>query len=191
MFVNMTEFQFAKKLHPVWGKIPAMSHAFQQYPSAEWVWWLDMDAIIMTPSLDLYKHVLSPSAMEEKILRGLPIKTNPEVPIHSMDTVTIPEVRSNHSNRLTTEYRFLKHRTYHLGGQEWTQCRIHSHSKYPNNETFHGTLERSYLDQLCRGKIPPPRAKPITTSNFGASSITGTSWICTSTSYKCISRHGR
>ena len=92
MFVDLTDFRVARKLHPVWGKISAISRAFEQHPSAEWVWWLDMDAIIMAPHLNLYDHVLSPSAMRNHLLKDTRIKTNGEVPVHSMPEIKTPMV---------------------------------------------------------------------------------------------------
>lgn len=54
----------------VWAKLPAISEAFERNPEAEWVWWLDTDAIIMTPNIDLASHLLNPEAMKPRIARG-------------------------------------------------------------------------------------------------------------------------
>ncbi|KAK7202645.1 galactosyl transferase, partial [Myxozyma melibiosi] len=72
-FSNITKYQ--KDGRPaVWGKIPAIIEAFQINPDAEWVWWLDTDAIIMTPALDLASLVLSPEVMQTRITAGKKIR---------------------------------------------------------------------------------------------------------------------
>ncbi|KAK9387549.1 galactosyl transferase GMA12/MNN10 family-domain-containing protein [Lipomyces mesembrius] len=70
-FTNITQFHSDDR-PPVWSKIPAIQQAFELHPDAEWVWWLDTDAIIMTPSLDLAQHVLSPEAMKKRIAYDAP-----------------------------------------------------------------------------------------------------------------------
>lgn len=61
-FINITKYDL-KNAHPVWAKIPAITETFQAYPHAQWIWWLDLDAIIMTPSRSLNSVVLSRDAM--------------------------------------------------------------------------------------------------------------------------------
>ncbi|KAK9313701.1 galactosyl transferase GMA12/MNN10 family-domain-containing protein, partial [Lipomyces starkeyi] len=70
-FTNITKFHNDDR-PPVWSKIPAIQEAFELHPDAEWVWWLDTDAIIMTPSLDLAQQVLNPEAMKKRIAYGAP-----------------------------------------------------------------------------------------------------------------------
>ncbi|KAK9484387.1 galactosyl transferase GMA12/MNN10 family-domain-containing protein [Lipomyces starkeyi] len=70
-FTNITKFHNDDR-PPVWSKIPAIQEAFELHPDAEWVWWLDTDAIIMTPSLDLAQQVLNPEAMKKRIAYGSP-----------------------------------------------------------------------------------------------------------------------
>jgi hypothetical protein len=59
----------------VWGKIPALIDTFRRYPEAEWVWFLDLDAIIMSPEYDLVKNILSKKGLESKILRSTKFNT--------------------------------------------------------------------------------------------------------------------
>lgn len=42
-----------------WNKIPILQEAFTRFPETEWVWWMDIDIIIMNMSLNIYNHVLS------------------------------------------------------------------------------------------------------------------------------------
>ena len=65
MWANITSYNFGPKIY--WNKIPILRDAFDRYPKAKWIWWLDLDIIIMTPSLDLYSHVLSDEGMLRNI----------------------------------------------------------------------------------------------------------------------------
>jgi len=56
-----------------WSKIPAVAEAFYRYPSAEWVWLIDTDIIIMTPDYDLAQEILSPAALRAGLMRDTPI----------------------------------------------------------------------------------------------------------------------
>ena len=44
-----------------------MQDAFDRFPNAKWLWWLDIDIIIMTSSLDLHTHVLSDEGMRRNL----------------------------------------------------------------------------------------------------------------------------
>ncbi|KAJ8101827.1 galactosyl transferase GMA12/MNN10 family-domain-containing protein [Lipomyces tetrasporus] len=72
-FINITK-HVSPSRHPVWAKVPAIQEAFELNPTAEWVWWLDTDAIIMTPEIDLASLVLDPEVMKTKIACDRPIK---------------------------------------------------------------------------------------------------------------------
>jgi len=50
-----------------WAKVGVISAAFAAYPNAKWLWWLDLDAIIMTPSLPVSTY-LSPDGMRSIML---------------------------------------------------------------------------------------------------------------------------
>ena len=68
MWAETTSYNFGPKIY--WNKIPILQEAFRRFPRAQWVWWLDLDAIIMTSSLDLHAHILSAEGMEPKLARG-------------------------------------------------------------------------------------------------------------------------
>lgn len=70
MTVNLSSYVITHTTHPVWGKLPAILEAFEKYPEAEWIWWLDIDAIIMSPEVDLYASFLSPSVIQSKLVEG-------------------------------------------------------------------------------------------------------------------------
>ncbi|KAK9370710.1 galactosyl transferase GMA12/MNN10 family-domain-containing protein [Lipomyces kononenkoae] len=72
-FLNISTFHTGDR-PAVWSKIPAIQETFRLHPDAEWVWWLDTDAIIMTPSIDLAGHVLHPEAMKKQIEYDTPFK---------------------------------------------------------------------------------------------------------------------
>ncbi|KAI5779726.1 galactosyl transferase GMA12/MNN10 family-domain-containing protein [Geopyxis carbonaria] len=73
-FINITKFDIGGA-HPVWAKLPSIVEAFNTYPDAEWVWWLDLDAIIMNPEIDLNEHLLKHSVMKQKLLGGKELET--------------------------------------------------------------------------------------------------------------------
>ncbi|KAE9988578.1 hypothetical protein EG328_009711 [Venturia inaequalis] len=70
-FVNISKFDVGDA-HPVWKKIPAIVEAFNAFPKAKWVWFLDLDAIIMTPKQGLVDLVLSHEGMKKSINWGGP-----------------------------------------------------------------------------------------------------------------------
>lgn len=72
--VDFSSFVITRTTHPVWGKLPALLLAFEKYPHAEWVWWLDIDAIIMNPDIELFEHLLDPQILQTKLIHGDPIK---------------------------------------------------------------------------------------------------------------------
>jgi len=69
MWVNFSDYPVGDA-PAVWSKIPALVDAFKRYPEAKWVWWLDFDALIMTPTIDLGSHLLNPEVMLSKLWRG-------------------------------------------------------------------------------------------------------------------------
>ena len=46
-------------------KIPILKEAFVQFPKAKWLYWLKIDIIIMTPSINLHDHVLTQAGMNK------------------------------------------------------------------------------------------------------------------------------
>lgn len=68
-FINISKYDIGGS-HPVWAKLPAIAETFNTFPDAQWIWWLDLDAIIMTPSVNLNDLLLSHAALEKKILTG-------------------------------------------------------------------------------------------------------------------------
>jgi len=98
MLVDLNKFPISRTRHPVWAKISAIMEVFAMYPSTEWVWWLDVDAIIMTTHLDLYEHLLNPDAMRARLVAGDLLIPNDRVPgtsHHSLLTGEVdPEVLS-------------------------------------------------------------------------------------------------
>jgi hypothetical protein len=73
MTVDLASYVITRTTHAVWGKLPAILEAFRKFPHAEWVWWLDIDAVIMTPESEVFGHLLDPSVIQTKFLRGEPI----------------------------------------------------------------------------------------------------------------------
>jgi len=65
-FVNISKFDL-EDAHPVWKKLPAIVDAFNTYPDAQWLFFLDLDAIVMSPKQDLTSLVLSPEGMRKSL----------------------------------------------------------------------------------------------------------------------------
>jgi|SRR5271154_5785802 len=97
LVVDMNAFEIVKSLHPVWSKIPAISRAFELFATAEWVWWLDADAIIMTPSIDLYEHLLNPASLGRLLRKGQLIKGHDKVSMKARPELTTSEVCISHA----------------------------------------------------------------------------------------------
>ena len=72
-FINISRFNLGL-VHPVWGKLNALKAAFDENPSVEWIWWMDLDIIIMNPEIDLARYVLNPQAMKKRLTYGRPLK---------------------------------------------------------------------------------------------------------------------
>lgn len=72
-FVNLTRHT-RPGVHPVWAKMGAIRESFEKFPSVEWVWWLDTDALIMNAEIDLAKHILNKRAMKERLTYGRPLR---------------------------------------------------------------------------------------------------------------------
>lgn len=68
MWANMTSYNLPNGAPIYWNKIPVLKEAFVRYPDAEWVWWMDMDIIIMNMTLNIYDHVLSRKGLARNIL---------------------------------------------------------------------------------------------------------------------------
>jgi galactosyl transferase GMA12/MNN10 family len=70
MTVDLSSYPITHTTHAVWGKLPALLEACEKYPDAEWIWWLDIDAIIMNPEIDLFQHLLSPQILQTRLTQG-------------------------------------------------------------------------------------------------------------------------
>lgn len=64
-----------KKINDI-DMIKSIRQTFKDNPSAEWVWWLDTDALIMNPYFDLTKEVLNDNALEQRLTYGRPLRNS-------------------------------------------------------------------------------------------------------------------
>ena len=76
MLFDSNEFEVSRERDPVWCKPTIIAEAMEKNPLAEWIWSLDMDAIIMTPQLDLYEYLLDPTVLKDRLLQGETILSN-------------------------------------------------------------------------------------------------------------------
>jgi len=81
MLFDSNKYEVSQERHPVWCKPTVIAEAMEKNSSAEWIWWLDMDAIIMTPHLDLYEYLLAPTVLAERLLKGQTISPNKRIQI--------------------------------------------------------------------------------------------------------------
>lgn len=56
-----------------WKKLPLLRAAMQDHPGAKFYWYLDQNAIIMNPNLNLEEHILEPKRLNSLVLRDIPI----------------------------------------------------------------------------------------------------------------------
>ncbi|KAK9767956.1 hypothetical protein K7432_001771 [Basidiobolus ranarum] len=49
---------YDKSRGPAWGKILSLRKYMRTYPSIKWFWWIDVDTVLMDPTLALEDHVL-------------------------------------------------------------------------------------------------------------------------------------
>ncbi|OLL26068.1 putative alpha-1,2-galactosyltransferase gmh1, partial [Neolecta irregularis DAH-3] len=104
-FYTNTDRYNAGDMHPAWLKSKAISEAMMTFPKASWFWWLDQDAIIMTPSLSIEAALLNPKILGQKLLslekyirEGIPDAFSPEV--YNLDKVDL--IFSQDHNGLNT-----------------------------------------------------------------------------------------
>ena|SRR5947207_1039860 len=76
--VDMRKYRISEGRSLVWGKLAAVMEAFEKYPDAEWVWWLDMDAIIMS-NIDLYSYILDPDVLINRLVQGEDVSNNSRI----------------------------------------------------------------------------------------------------------------
>ncbi|KAF1838561.1 hypothetical protein BDW02DRAFT_390844 [Decorospora gaudefroyi] len=72
LWLNTSRYDIGEA-HRTWSKIPAVAEAFYLQPNAEWIWLIDTDIVLMTPSTSLVDALLSPSAIEHGMMRNTPI----------------------------------------------------------------------------------------------------------------------
>lgn len=49
-----------------WNKIPILKEeAFARFPKDKWLYWLSIDIIIMTPSMNLHDHILTQAGLNK------------------------------------------------------------------------------------------------------------------------------
>jgi hypothetical protein len=119
MWANLSDYR-VEDAHAVWAKVSVLLEAFKQHPEAKWIWWLDFDAVIMTPTVDLGEHILNPDAMFSKLLKGekFPIvhlgqseKEELKLPLHP-DPNEINLLISHDQNGLNAGSFFLRRNTW-------------------------------------------------------------------------------
>ncbi|TGZ76155.1 galactosyl transferase [Ascodesmis nigricans] len=110
-FINISSYDVSGA-HAVWKKIPAIIDCFRLNPEVQWIWWLDLDAIIMNSDIDLTEYLLSPEAMDKVLekdtdyvrgLRKLGLKTPKKYDLANIDLLV-----SNDLNGLNAGSFFIR-----------------------------------------------------------------------------------
>lgn len=70
LFINISKYDLGDCAHAVWKKVPAIIEAFDTYPEAQWVFWVDVDAIVMSPQRDVHSSMLSHEGMRKSLELG-------------------------------------------------------------------------------------------------------------------------
>ncbi|KAK7203900.1 galactosyl transferase GMA12/MNN10 family-domain-containing protein [Myxozyma melibiosi] len=56
-----------------WKKMPLIRAAIDQHPRSDYFWYLDQNALIMNPNLNLEEHITDPKKLNTLVLRDIPI----------------------------------------------------------------------------------------------------------------------
>ncbi|KAF2751878.1 glycosyltransferase family 34 protein [Sporormia fimetaria CBS 119925] len=72
LWINTSRYDIGEA-HRTWSKIPAVAEAFWLHPEAEWVWLIDTDIIIMTPTVSIVDDIIAPEAIQKGLMRDTPI----------------------------------------------------------------------------------------------------------------------
>ena len=67
MWANLSSYRFSPPLPGHWNKIAVLQDAQIRYPNGKWFWWLDSDALIMTPSIDIHTQLLSSEGFDSNV----------------------------------------------------------------------------------------------------------------------------
>ena len=75
---------------------PNSARWFARSPDAEWVWWMDVDIIIMNISLGIHDHVLSQEGMARNILLDYPMTGAVRDWVPQADSISAPRHQPCH-----------------------------------------------------------------------------------------------
>ncbi|ORY80907.1 galactosyl transferase [Protomyces lactucae-debilis] len=76
--------------HDSWIKLYALREVLQEHPEADWIWYLDPEALIMDQSLSLVNDILKPSVLSNLILRDVPVVPGENI----IKTLKTPDMES-------------------------------------------------------------------------------------------------
>lgn len=57
-----------------WLKIPAIQDTFKNFPHVDWIWWLDIDALIMNKEISISRDILSRQVIETCLMWDHPLR---------------------------------------------------------------------------------------------------------------------
>lgn len=107
-----------------------MRHAMTKFPDATYLWYVDVDAFIMSPHLSIEKDIMATAKLEEKMIVDHPV-VPPDSIIH-----TFSHLRGEDVNfLLTQDKQGLVTSTFILRNSEWSRFFL---------ETWFDPIYRSY-----------------------------------------------
>ncbi|KAA8898372.1 hypothetical protein TRICI_006567 [Trichomonascus ciferrii] len=71
-YVDLEKYKHDKS--SAWFKIPAIQDMFKRAPEADWIWWLDIDAVIMNKSINICRDILSRQVIETCLAWDHPLR---------------------------------------------------------------------------------------------------------------------
>lgn len=71
-YVDLEKYRHDKS--SAWLKIPAIQDMFKRAPEADWIWWLDIDALIMNKSINICRDILSRQVIETCLAWDRPLR---------------------------------------------------------------------------------------------------------------------
>ncbi|CAA19268.1 Alpha-1,2-galactosyltransferase [Schizosaccharomyces pombe] len=79
-----------------WVKVPMLQDTMKKYPDAEWIWWLDHDALVMNKDLNVVDHVLKHDRLNTILTREAEYKSGAGIPADGFRTPKDQDAKDVH-----------------------------------------------------------------------------------------------
>lgn len=137
-FTNTTAYApYTTSSPSSWALIPALRHAMTLYAHTPFFFSLSPHAMIMSPSLSLYDHILGKSRLESLMMKDIPV-VPPDSVIHTFSHLKAEKV----DFILTQDYENLSHGSFILRRGDWANFLL---------DVWFDPLYRAYNFQKAEG----------------------------------------